>query len=193
MHVSEGKDLNGEHLNSTARWYFLPLLLFAIALSCQQRNGISFLLPMIGEELNLSIYSIGGALASLNLGSIAGLLLMAVFIWRGKSWLGYVVLGVLGVVGALLMGMASGAGSLTVGAGIMGLTYGGLLLGAYRMIGGWLSQKAHGLAIGLVFAVTRSMPMFTPLITAEAATRVGWRWNSRALAALWFVWMLLWI
>jgi len=80
-----------------------------------------------------------------------------------------------------------------VARGIAGLAYGGLLLGAYRIIGGWLSRESHGLAIGLVLAMTQLMAPLTPLIIAPGATHVGWRWSSRVVAALWFVWLPIWI
>ena len=129
----------------------------------------------------------------LHIASTAGFLLMAVFIWREKSCLGYTVLGVLGVLGAMLTGVSNGVSGLMVAGGIAGLAYGGLLLGAYRIVGGWLPRKSHGLAIGLVFAVTQSAAPLTPIISAEAVTHVGWRWSSQIVAALWFLWVLLWI
>jgi MFS family permease len=67
---------------------------------------------------------------------------MAVFIWRERGWAGYAILGILGVLGALLTGASSGVGGLIVARGITGLAYGGLLVGAYRIVGGWLPAES---------------------------------------------------
>lgn len=193
MQVTEQGLPTSEHADRTGRWYLLLLLLFAVALGCRQREGLDILVPLISDELRVAFPDIGSVLASFAFASTAGFLLMAVFIWWEKSWLGYAVLGFLGVLGALLTGVSSGVGGLIVAVGLAGLAYGGLLLGAYRIIGGWLSRKSHGLAIGLIFAVTQSMAPLTPVIAAVAAIHVGWRWSSQVVAALWFVWVLLWI
>ena len=193
MQVTEqGLPISG-HGNRTGRWHLLVLLLFAVALGCRQRAGIWILVPMITKELRLTFIEVGYVIASFTIASTAGFLLMAVFIWREKSWLGYAVLGIFGVLGALLTGASSGLSGLIVAQGIAGLAYGGLLLGTYCIVGGWLPRKSHGLAIGLVFAVTQSAAPLTPIITAEAVTHVGWRWSSQVVAALWFLWLLLWI
>jgi MFS family permease len=142
-------------------WDLLALLLFALALGCYQRSEMPFWIVTIREELRLSIDSVASVVGTFVLASAAGFWLMAVFIWRQKSWLGCAVLGILGVIGALLAGASRGVGGLIVARGIGGLAYGGLLLGAYRMVGGWLPQRSHGLAMGLVFAVTESMKLLT--------------------------------
>jgi MFS transporter, ACS family, hexuronate transporter len=193
MQVTEQGLATSGHADRTERWYLLVLLLFADALGCHQREGMWILALMISEELRLAFPNLGYVLASFGLASTAGFLLMAVFIWRKKSWLGYAVLGILGGLGALLTGVSSGVGGLIVARGIAGLAYGGLLVGLYRIVGGWLPRKSHGLAIGLVFAVTHSMMLLTPLITAVTATHIGWRWSSQVMAALWCLWVLLWI
>jgi MFS family permease len=171
----------------------LALLLFAVALGCHQRESMDILGLMIREDLRLSFPDVGNVLASFALASAAGFLMMAVFIWREKSWLGYAVLGILGGLGALLTGWSSGVARLIIARAIEGLAYGGLLLGAYRIVGGWLSRESHGLAIGLVVATTKSVAPLTPLTVVAVATHVGWRWSSRVVAALWFVWLLIWI
>jgi len=147
---------------------------------------------MIREELKLSVIDLGYVLASFGLASTAGFLLMAVFVWREKYWAGYAVLGIFGVLGALLTGVSSGTGGLIVARGITGLAYGGLLVGAYRIISGWLPPESHGLATGLLFAATQSMRPLTPVIT-ESVIHVGWRRYSLGVAGLWFLWVLLWI
>jgi MFS family permease len=192
MHVSEQGLPTGGRADRTGRWYLLVLLLFAVALGWHQRGAMSILAPMIGEELRLPFLDLSYMFGSFALASTAGFLLMAVFIWREKSWLGYAVLGILGVLGALLTGASNGVGGLIVARGIAGLAYGGLLLGAYCIVGGWLPRKSHGLAIGLVFAVTQSVAPLTGVITL-AAIHVGWRWISQVVAALWFLWVFLWI
>ena len=188
MQVTEqGLPISG-HANRTGRWHLLVLLLFAVALGCHQRASTWNPVPMISEELRLTFIDVGYVFASFNIAWTAGFLLMAVFIWREKSWLGYAVLGILGVLGALLTGASSGVGGLIVARGIAGLAYGGLLVGAYRIVGGWLPPESHGLATGLLFAATQSMRLLSPLITFEVID-VGWRWCSRAVAGLWFLWL----
>jgi hypothetical protein len=51
---------------------------------------------MISEELRLTFIDVGYMFASFNIAWTAGFLLMGVFIWREKSWLGYAVLGIFG-------------------------------------------------------------------------------------------------
>jgi len=87
MQVSEQKLSDSRHLKRTGHWSLLLLLLFAIALGSVQREGISILAPMIGQELKLDLPAIGSEFVSFRLASTAGFLLMAVFIWREKSWL----------------------------------------------------------------------------------------------------------
>jgi len=181
------------HANSTGRWQLVLMLLFAVALGTSQRDGISILAPMFGEELKLAFADIGYVFATFRLASTAGFLLMAVFIWREKSWVGYTVLGLLGVFGALLTGLASGAHGLIVASSIAGLACGGLLVGAYRIVGGWLSRESHGLAIGLIFALTQSFAPLMPVIAGETVILIGWRWSSYVVAGLWCVWVPLWI
>lgn len=193
MKVTEqGLPISG-HADTIGRWSLLVLLLLTVALGCHQRDAMEILPSMIREEFRLDFTDLANVLASFNLASATGFLLMAVFIWREKSWLGYAVLGILGGLGALLTGASSGVGGLIVARGIAGLAYGGLLLGAYRIVGGWLSRESHGLAIGLIRATTLSMVPLTPIMIATGATHVGWRWSSRVVAALWFVWLLIWI
>jgi hypothetical protein len=132
MQVTEQGVPTSEHADSSGRWHLLMLLLFAIALGCYQQGEMSILLLMIREQLKLSVVDIGSVLFSFYLASTAGFLLMAVFIWRERGWAGYAILGTLGVLGALLTGASSGVGGLIVARGITGLTYGGLLVGAYR-------------------------------------------------------------
>ena len=182
-----------ETADKSGGWYLLALLLFAVALGCYQRGEMPLWIVMIRDELSLSFDGVASVFSTFVLASAAGFLLMAIFIWRQKSWLGYAVLGILGVIGALLTGVSSGVGGLIVARGIGGLAYGGLLLGAYRMVGGWLPQRSHGLAMGLVFAVTESMKLLTGVIIGSVSIHVGWRWNSRVVAVLWFLWVLLWI
>lgn len=180
------------NIDRSGRWYLLVLLLLAVALGCYQRGETSILLVVI-HELKLSVLDFGYVVASFGLASTPGFLLMAVFIWREKGWAGYAVLGILGVLGALLTGASSGVGGLIVAWGITGLAYGGLLVGAYRIVGGGLPPKSHGLATGLLFAVTDSMRMFAGVITLGVIDHVGWHWCSRVVAGLWFLWVLLWI
>ena len=193
MQVTEQGLPTSEHADRSRRWHLLMLLLFAIALGCYQQGEMPILLVMIREQLSLSVVDLGSVLASFNLASTAGFLLMAVFIWRERGWAGYAILGTLGVLGALLTGASSGVGGLIVARGITGLAYGGLLVGAYRIVGGWLPPESHGLATGLMFAVAQSMGLLTPLIAADAIPNVGWRWRSLVVAVLWFLWVLLWI
>jgi hypothetical protein len=193
MQVTEQGLPIGGHANMTGRWHLLVLLLFAVALGHYQSGGASILALTISEELRLSAPDLGSVIVSFNIASAAGFLLMAVFIWLEKSYLGYAVLGILGVLGALLTGASRGVSGLLVAGGISGLAYGGLLLGAYRIVGGWLPRKSHGLAIGLVFAVTQSAAPLAAIITAETMIHVGWRGSSHLVAALWFLWVLLWI
>jgi MFS transporter, ACS family, D-galactonate transporter len=193
MQVTEQGIPTSEHADRGGRWPLLMLLLFAIALGCYQQGEMSILLVFIREQLKLSFIDIGSIFFSFNLASTAGFLLMAVFIWRERGWTGYAVLGSLGVLGALLTGASSGVGGLIVARGITGLAYGGLLVGAYRIVGGWLPPESHGLATGLLFAVAQSMRLLTPVITADVTPNVGWRWPSLVVAVLWFIWVLLWI
>lgn len=183
----------GGQTDSRRRWYLLMVLLFAVALGSYQRGEVPALLLMIREQLKLSLVDVGFIGASFGFASTAGFLLMAVFIWREKGWAGYAVLGILGVLGALLTGASSGVGGLIVASGITGLAYGGLLVGAYRIVGGGLPPESHGLATGLLFAVTDSMRLFAGVITFGVIDHVGWRWCSRVVAGLWFLWVLLWI
>ena len=193
MQVTEQGQPTSRHADTSGRWQLLMLLLFAVALGCYQRGELSILVVMISNELRLAVVDVGYVLASFGLASTVGFLLMAVFIWREKGWAGCAVLGILGVLGALLIGASSGVGGLVVASGITGLAYGGLLVGSYRIVGGWLPPESHGLAIGLLFAVTQSMRVFPGLITVKAIDHVGWRWSSRIVAGLWFLWVLLWI
>ena len=136
MQVPEQDLPTSGHADRSDRWHLLVLLLFAVALGCYQQGETPILLLMIREQLRLSVVDFGYVVASFGLASTAGFLLMAVFVWREKSWLGYAVLGILGVLGALLTGVSSGVGGLIVARGIAGLAYGGLLVGAYRIVGG---------------------------------------------------------
>jgi len=147
---------------------------------------------MIREELKLSFLALGYVFTSFAFASTAGFLLMAALIWRGKNGVGYAVLGILGVLGALLTRASSGAGGFIVARGITGLAYGGLLVGAYRIVSGWLPPESHGLATGLLFAVMR-MRVFATVITAGALAHIGWHSYSLLVAGLWFLWVLLWI
>lgn len=184
--TSQDKDRSG-------CWYLLALLLFAVALGCYYQGAMSASVPMIHEELRLSVADVGAVNLTFELASAVGFLLMAVFIWREKGWAGYAVLGIIGVLGALLTGASSGMDSLIVARGITGLAYGGLLVGAYRIVGGWLPQASHGLATGLLFAVTQSMRVYAGLITVLAFGGVDWRRFSMVVAGLWFLWVLLWM
>lgn len=193
MKVTEqGLSTNGQ-TDKTRCWFLLVLLLFAVALGCYQGDGTRILAPIIGQELRLDFPALGAVLASFALASTAGLLVLAAFVWRQKSWLGCAVLGILGALGALLTGASIGLGGLIVAVAMAGLAYGGLLLGAYRIVGGWISQKSHGLAIGLLFAVTKATAPLAPIVTGFAVDHIGWRWSARVVAGLWFVWVLLWI
>jgi MFS family permease len=174
------------------RWHLLVLLLFAVALGYYERGTMSVSAVMIIDELRLSILALGAVFASFDLASTAGFLLMAIFIWREKVWAGYVVLGILAVLGGLLTGASGGTGGLIVARVIAGLAYGGLLVGAYCMVGGWLPRESHGLATGLLSAVTQSMRLFPALIIGRLMN-IGWRRCSQVEAALWFLWVLLWI
>ena len=193
MQFTEQGQPTSPHADTSGRWQLLMLLLFAVALGCYQQVEMPILLIMIHEQLTLSVADIGLVIFSFNLASSAGFLLMAVFIWREKGWAGYAVLGILGVLGALLTGASSGVGGLIVARWITGLAYGGLFLGAYRIVGGWLPQESHGLATGLLFAVTQAIRLLTPVITASAIPNIGWRWYSQVAAGLWFLWVLLWV
>jgi MFS family permease len=154
---------------------------------------MSISLLMIREEFRSSVLDFGYVVASFDLASTVGFLLMAVFIWREKGWAGYAVLGILGVLGALLTTASSGVGGLIVAQGITGLAYGGLLVGAYRIVAGWLPTESHGLATGLLIAVTQLMRVLSPVFTASAIDHVSWRLLSLVVAGLWFLWVLLWI
>jgi ACS family hexuronate transporter-like MFS transporter len=176
----------------SVHWNLLLLLLFAVILGSYQRGEMSILLMMIREEFKLSVIDFGYVLTSFGLASTLGFLLMAVFIWREKYWVGFAVLGILGVLGALLTGVSSGVGGLIVARGISGLACGGLLVGAYRVVCGWLPPESHGLASGLLFAATHSMKLLTPLITM-GAIQVGWRRYSLGVAGVSLVWVFLWI
>lgn len=193
MQITERDLPTSEHAARSRRWYLLVLLLFAIALGCYQQGEMAILVLKIRDELMLSILDLGYVFASFALASTAGFLLMAVFIWREKGWVGYAVLGILGALGALLTGASSGAGGLIVARGLTGLAYGGLLVGAYRIVGGWLPPESHGLATGLLFAVTETMRLLPAVITPVVVMHVGWRWYSLVVAGLWFLWVLLWL
>jgi MFS transporter, ACS family, hexuronate transporter len=192
MQVNEQDLPISGHADRRVRWHLLVLLLFAVVLGCYQRGEMAILLLMIREELKLSVVDFGFVLSSFVLASTAGFLLMAVFIWREKYWAGYAVLGIFGFLGALLTGVSHGTGGLVLARGIAGLAFGGLLVGAYRIVSGWLPTQSHGLATGLLFAATHSMRLLTPLITVEAI-HIGWRWYSQVVAGLWFLWIVLWI
>jgi len=140
MQVTEQGLPSSGHTDRTGGWYVLVLLLIAVALGCHQREGMGILAPMISRELRLGFPDIGGILASLALASTAGFLLMAVFIWREKSWLGYAVLGILGGVGALLTGASSGVGGLIVAATMTGI----------RRVGPWSVPYRRRLALAKV-------------------------------------------
>ena len=190
MQTAEQDSLASGQADRSGRWYLLVLLLFAVALGFYERGEMSISLLMIREELGLSLAAVGFVLAIFTLASIAGFLLMALFIWREKSWAGYAVLGVLGVFGALLTGASSGAVALIMARGIAGLAYGGLLVGAYPIVGGWFPPESHGLATGLLVAVTQLRVLAR--VSGIEMIHVGWRWCSRVEAGLWFLWVLLW-
>ena len=192
MQVNEKDVTISNPADRSVPWNLLALLLFAIILGSYQRGEMSILLMMFREEFKLSVADFGYVLMGFGLASTLGFLLMAVFIWREKYWAGFAVLGILGVLGALLTGVSSGVGGLIMARGISGLACGGLLVGAYRVVGGWLPPESHGLASGLLFAAAHSMRLLTPLITMEAI-QVGWRRYSLCVAGVWFLWAILWI
>jgi ACS family hexuronate transporter-like MFS transporter len=176
------------------RWYFVALVMAAIAISYFDRQTLPVAISAIQRNIPISnqqfsylqtsfllayaaLYAIGGRLLD-RLGTRRGFMLIMVW-WS---------------VACMLHGLATGFMFLLVARFLLGMGEGGSFPAAARVIAEWIAPEERSTAMGIINAGTAVGSLLAPPLIGVILLTIGWRavfFVAGSLGIAWVVWWMM--
>jgi ACS family hexuronate transporter-like MFS transporter len=176
------------------RWYFVALVMAAIAISYFDRQTLPVAISAIQRNVPISnqqfsylqtsfllayaaLYAIGGRLLD-RLGTRRGFMLIMVW-WS---------------VACMLHGLATGFMFLLVARFLLGMGEGGSFPAAARVIAEWIAPEERSTAMGIINAGTAVGSLLAPPLIGVILLTIGWRavfFVAGSLGIAWVVWWMM--
>lgn len=90
---------------------------------------------------------------------------------------------VIAAAGAMVFATAPGAGGLVAGRALMGLGYGGIMMGCFVLVSRWCAADRFALLIGTVMGLSQTGNLLATTPMAALADAIGWRGAFVGMAA----------
>lgn len=174
------------------RWVVLSLLFFATVIGYIDRLTISFLAPIIEEDLGISNLQYAGIATWF-------LLTYSFFqLFAGRMYdkigvrKGYTVSITVWSFAAVFHAFATSVTGLSIFRGLLGLGEAGHWPGAIKCIAEWFPPKARAFAMGLVNSGASIGSVLAPPIIVWLLLSFGWKATFIVTGSLGFLWVILW-
>ena len=178
---------------SRFRW-FVIFLLFAISMvNYIDRSAISYAIPQIERDLNLSPAVAGGILGAFGLGYAITTLLSGIVVDRFGSRSVLAVAAVLWSLSIGATGLANGFSVLYVARVLLGMSEGPNFPALTGAVSHWLAPQERATAIGnALVAVPLALAIGGPIVT-QLLGWLEWRDTFFVLFGLSFLWIPFWL
>ncbi|MEK7408196.1 MAG: MFS transporter [Acidobacteriota bacterium] len=178
---------------SYVRWWTLALLFFATTICYLDRIVLSFLAPVIRQEIHLPEETYGYVTGAFQFAYMIGFLFAGKFIDRYGTRLGYAVAITWWSIAAALHAVAASALSLGFWRAMLGLGEAGNFPAAIKSVAEWFPKKDRAFATGIFNAGANVASMIGPPALVFLTARYGWRGSFFLTSTLGFVWLALWL
>lgn len=175
------------------RWWIAGLLAIATALNYLDRQSFPVVVNEVRREIPIS---------NEQYGQLTSLFLLAYAIMyagggRIMDWLGartgYAVMIIWWSAANFCTGFVSSVLGLGVFRFLLGMGEGGGFPGSGKVVAEWFPPKERAMAFGIFNTGSSVGAVIAPLLIAQIATNLGWRWVFFITGSVGFVWAWFWL
>jgi ACS family hexuronate transporter-like MFS transporter len=175
------------------RWWIAGMLVVATALNYLDRQSFPVSVNEIRKEIPISNEQFG----RLNSVFLFAYAIMYAGGGRIMDWLGarvgYAVMLTWWSAANLLTGFVSSVFGIGVCRFLLGMGEGGGFPGSGKVVAEWFPPKERAMAFGLFNTGSSVGAVIAPLLIAQIAVNLGWRWVFFITGSVGFIWTWLWL
>jgi ACS family hexuronate transporter-like MFS transporter len=175
------------------RWWIAGMLVVATALNYLDRQSFPVSVNEIRKEIPISNEQFG----RLNSVFLFAYAIMYAGGGRIMDWLGarvgYAVMLTWWSAANLLTGFVSSVFGIGVCRFLLGMGEGGGFPGSGKVVAEWFPPKERAMAFGLFNTGSSVGAVIAPLLIAQIAVNLGWRWVFFITGSVGFIWTWMWL
>jgi len=175
------------------RWLILGLLFLSTVINYVDRQALSILLPTLRTELGLTTSDYGMITTVFMLAYTVGQLFAGMWVDKVGARIGFAVFIVAWSLAAGLHALATGALTLILMRGLLGLSEAGNWPAGGKVVSRWFPSGRRAFAMGVFDGGSAVGAIIAPPIVAFVALQFGWRETFVITGLMGFLWLAGWL